>query len=177
MSRIGKRPVTIPSGVELKIDKQSVQVKGKLGTLKREFHEYVQLEVNNNEVNVKLNSKKRDAVAVWGLSRALLNNMVVGVSDGFQKVMEINGVGYRAAVSGKILKLTLGFSHPVDYPLPEGVEVKVEKTTRLIIKGIDPEVIGSVCADIRKFRPPEPYKGKGIRYEGEYIVRKEGKKK
>ncbi|MBF0194293.1 MAG: 50S ribosomal protein L6 [Magnetococcales bacterium] len=177
MSRIGKKPVTIPSGVELKIDKQSVQVKGKLGTLTREFHKHVLLEINNNEVNVKLNSKKRDAYAIWGLSRALLNNMVVGVSDGFQKVLEINGVGYRAAVSGKVLKLTLGFSHPVDYPLPDGIEVKVEKTTRVIVKGIDPEVIGKVCAEIREFRPPEPYKGKGIRYEGEYILRKEGKKK
>ncbi len=177
MSRIGKKPVTIPDGVELKIDKQKVQAKGKLGTLQREFHQDVRLELANNEVQVKLVAKKRDSVAIWGLSRALLNNMVVGVSEGFQKIMEINGVGYRAAVQGKVLKLTLGLSHPVDYPLPDGVEVKVEKNTRLIVNGIDPEVIGKVCAEIRKFRPPEPYKGKGIRYEGEYILRKEGKKK
>ncbi|MBF0358084.1 MAG: 50S ribosomal protein L6 [Magnetococcales bacterium] len=177
MSRIGKQPVAIPSGVELTINKQSVQVKGKLGTLKRDFHEFVQLEVNNGEAQVKLVSKKREALAIWGLSRVLLNNMVVGVSEGFQKVLEIQGVGYRAAVSGKVLKLTLGFSHPVDYTLPDGIEVKVEKTTRLIVKGIDPEIIGQVCAEIREFRPPEPYKGKGIRYEGEYILRKEGKKK
>ena len=103
--------------------------------------------------------------------------MVVGVSEGFQKVLVITGVGYRAAVKGKNLQLTLGFSHPVEYPLPEGIEVKVEKNTRLIVKGIDPEVIGRVCAEIRDYRPPEPYKGKGIRYEGEYILRKEGKKK
>ena len=177
MSRIGKMPVAIPSGVELKIDKRNVQVKGKLGTLTREFHEYVQLEVNNGAVDVKLISKKRHTSAIWGLSRALLNNMIVGVSEGFQKVLEINGVGYRAAVNGKVLQLTLGFSHPVEYSLPDGIEVNVEKTTRVIVKGIDPEVIGKVCAEIREFRPPEPYKGKGIRYEGEHITRKEGKKK
>jgi large subunit ribosomal protein L6 len=177
MSRIGKKPVVIPSGVDLKIDKQNVMVKGKLGTISREFHPDVQLEINNGEAQVNLVSGKRGSGAIWGLSRALLSNMVIGVSEGFQKVLEINGVGYRAAAQGKVLKLTLGFSHPVNYQLPEGIEVKVEKSTRVIVKGIDPEVIGKVCAEIRKFRPPEPYKGKGIRYEGEYILRKEGKKK
>ena len=177
MSRIGKMPVAIPNGVEVKIDKQSVQVKGKLGSIQRNFHQDVTLEIVNGQAQVNLVSKSRGAKAIWGLSRALLNNMVVGVSEGFQKVLEIQGVGYRAAVSGKVLKLTLGFSHPVNYPLPDGIEVKVEKTTRVIVKGIDPEVIGRVCAEIREYRPPEPYKGKGIRYEGEYILRKEGKKK
>jgi large subunit ribosomal protein L6 len=177
MSRIGKMPVTIPNGVDLKIDKQNVQVKGKLGTVSREFHPNVRLEASNGEAKVVVASESRSTGAIWGLSRALLNNMVVGVSEGFQKVLEINGVGYRAAVSGRTLQLTLGFSHPVNYPLPDGIEVKVEKNTRVIVKGVDPEVIGRVCAEIREFRPPEPYKGKGIRYEGEYILRKEGKKK
>ena len=177
MSRIGKMPVVIPSGVELKIDKQNVQAKGKLGTLTREFHKDVLIEIKDGEIIVKPTSKTRSAGAIWGMSRALLSNMVKGVSEGYQKVLEINGVGYRAAVSGKNLNLTLGFSHPVDYPLPDGIEVKVEKNTRVIVKGLDPEIIGKVCAEIRAFRPPEPYKGKGVRYEGEYIVRKEGKKK
>jgi large subunit ribosomal protein L6 len=177
MSRIGKSPVTIPTGVELKVNKQNVQVKGKLGSISRDFHSDVTIHLENSEVLVKKVSDGRGSNAIWGMSRALLNNMVVGVSEGFQKVLEINGVGYRAAVKGKTLNLTLGFSHPVDYPLPEGIEVKVEKNTRVIVKGIDPEIIGRVCAEIRAYRPPEPYKGKGIRYEGEYILRKEGKKK
>ncbi|MBF0456188.1 MAG: 50S ribosomal protein L6 [Magnetococcales bacterium] len=177
MSRIGKNPVTIPSGVEIKINKQNVHVKGKLGSISRDFHSNVLIEIENETVVVKPSASNRANTAIWGLSRALLNNMVKGVSEGFEKVLEINGVGYRAAVSGRSLQLTLGFSHPVNYLLPDGIEVVVEKNTRVIVKGIDPEVIGQVCAEIRQYRPPEPYKGKGIRYEGEYILRKEGKKK
>lgn len=177
MSRVGKKSIAIPKDVELKIEDRTVQVKGKLGTLTREFPPSVEFAISNQEIRVTLTADKRKEFALWGLSRVLLNNMVIGVSKGFEKVLEINGVGYRAAVQGKVLQLTLGLSHPVDYLLPEGIEVHVEKNTRVIVKGIDPELIGQVCAEIRKFRPPEPYKGKGIRYEGEYILRKEGKKK
>ena len=177
MSRIGKKPVTIPTGVDVKIDNQRIFVKGKLGEIEREIHPSVVVEIVGSEVQVKMVNDRRSDKSIWGLSRALINNMVLGVSEGFQKVLEINGVGYRAAVSGNAVQLTLGFSHPVVYPIPAGITVSVEKNTRVTVKGINPEVIGKVCAEIREFRPPEPYKGKGIRYEGEHILRKEGKKK
>lgn len=178
MSRIGKKPVSVPQGVEVKISDQLVEVKGKLGTLSRSFHPLVRIDREGDELKVVLRNPKRTGDrAVWGLSRSLLDNMVVGVSTGFTKTLEIYGVGYRAAVSGKVLQLSLGFSHPVDFPIPDGLQVMVEKNTVIQVSGSDIEVIGQACAEIRQFRPPEPYKGKGVRYAGEYVVRKEGKKK
>ncbi|MEG3639779.1 50S ribosomal protein L6 [Magnetococcus sp. PR-3] len=177
MSRIGKQPVTVPDGVDLKIDGTVVTAKGKLGELTREFHEAISFTQEGAAVNVAVDNNEKKSSALWGLSRSLLNNMVVGVSQGFSKQLEIQGVGYRAAVKGRTLELTLGFSHPVNYELPKGLEATVEKNTLITIKGADKEVLGQACAEIRSWRPPEPYKGKGVRYVGEYILRKEGKKK
>lgn len=177
MSRIGKKNITIPQGVEVRISDQSVEVKGKLGSLSREFHPRIRVSQEGGSLVVAPRDDERSTGALWGLSRSLLNNMVTGVSKGFSKVLEINGVGYRAAVDGRNLSLSLGFSHPVNYPIRDGIDIRVEKNTTVTVAGIDPEAIGQTCAEIRKFRPPEPYKGKGIRYAGEHILRKEGKKK
>lgn len=178
MSRIGKKPVPIPQGVEVEIENQKVSIKGKLGKMERAFHPAVKIDREGGGLTVSLRgSNRQGAGALWGLSRSLLSNMVVGVSRGFVKKLEIHGVGYRAAANGRTLQLNLGFSHPIDYALPEGVEAQVEKNTFVTISGMDPELIGQACAEIRAFRPPEPYKGKGIRYSGEAILRKEGKKK
>lgn len=178
MSRIGKKIIAIPSGVELKITNQTVTVKGKMGSLTRDFHNDIEILQKENGVQVEArHPEQRTNRALWGLSRTLLNNMVIGVSQGFTQLLEIQGVGYRAAVEGRVLQLNLGFSHPVNYELPDGVNAKVEKNTQIAITGMNPETIGQACADIRSFRPPEPYKGKGVRLVGEYVVRKEGKKK
>ena len=176
MSRIGKKPISVPKGVEVSIDKQMVTVKGKLGTVSRVFHAGISVQKEGDVLGVAMKNREGSG-ALWGLSRTLLNNMILGVSEGFSRALEIQGVGYRAAVSGGGLQLNLGFSHPIDYALPTGIEAKVEKNVLITVSGTDPEVVGQVCADIRRFRPPEPYKGKGIRYVGETVLRKEGKKK
>ena len=176
MSRIGKKLVSVPAGVEVKIDNQAVTIKGKLGTVSRSFHPGVRIQKEDGGLGVTLQSRE-GSKALWGLSRTLLSNMVAGVSQGFSRVMEIQGVGYRASASGGMLQLNLGFSHAIDYKLPEGVTAKVEKNVLITLSGMDPEKIGQACADIRRFRPPEPYKGKGVRFAGEVVLRKEGKKK
>jgi len=174
MSRIGKQPVTVPSGVEVKIDGLNVTVKGQKGSLQRTFR-YVGIEQAENALLVKQTRMDRQGRAFHGLARALLNNMVVGVSQGFSRKLEIVGTGYRAAVKGKSITLNVGFSHPVEIGLPEGVNASVENNTLLILEGANNETLGQLAATIRRVRPPEPYKGKGIRYQGESILRKAGK--
>jgi large subunit ribosomal protein L6 len=179
MSRIGKKPIVIPDKVEVKIEGDIVLVKGPKGSLKRQFLKLVKIEKKDKEVLVIQSDagSKTDTTtmsSVWGLSRTLLNNMVQGVSVGFTKSLEFTGVGYKAQTSGKNLNLSLGFSHPIEYKLPEGIEAKVDKNTIQII-GCDKELVGFVAAKIRAFRPPEPYKGKGIKYSNETIARKAGK--
>ncbi len=175
MSRIGKLPIALPSGVEVSITEQEVVVKGPKGTLSRQFHPMVLIEREENALRVKPQDQSQQARALWGLSRSLLNNMVVGVSTGFTKVLEIIGVGYKAEMDGSTLKLALGFSHPVIFPLPEGISGSVEKNTIVTLTGYDKELLGQVCANLRRYRPPEPYKGKGIKFQGEVIRRKVGK--
>jgi large subunit ribosomal protein L6 len=175
MSRIGKLPVTLPAGVEVTIEGQTVQVKGPKGALQREFHPMVEIVHEQSALRVTPRETTQQGRALWGLSRSLLNNMVVGVSTGYKKVMEITGVGYKAEVAGTMLKLALGFSHPVNFELPQGIAGSVEKNTILTLTGIDKELLGQTCATIRAYRPPEPYKGKGIKYAGEVIRRKTGK--
>ncbi len=176
MSRIGKKVIAVPQGVDVTIEDQTVTVKGKLGVLSRVFHPGVGIGREEGGLTVRLQNRE-GTKALWGLSRTLLSNMVVGVSKGFSRVLEIQGVGYRAAVSESGLQLNLGFSHPIDYKLPSGVTAQVEKNVLVTLSGVDPEKIGQACADIRRFRPPEPYKGKGVRNAGEIVHRKEGKKK
>lgn len=177
MSRIGKNPVSIPEGVTVDISGQDVKVKGPKGELNFTVHDEVSVKLEDNTVVVSPRTGSRLARSLWATTRSLINNMCVGVKDGYQKKLEINGVGYRAAVQGKEVVLQLGFSHEVRYAIPAGVEIKAEKPTLLAISGIDKQLVGQVAAKIRAYRPPEPYKGKGVRYEGEYIMRKEGKKK
>lgn len=176
MSRIGKKLISVPQGVEVNIENQTVTAKGKLGSMSRDFHPGVRVYQEGDKLGVELQSRE-GSKALWGLSRTLLNNMVIGVSQGFSRVLEIQGVGYRAATSGAGLQLNLGFSHSIDYVLPTGVKAQVERNVLITISGTDPEKIGQACADIRRFRPPEPYKGKGVRNAGESVARKEGKKK
>ena len=176
MSRIGNKPVELPDGVDVAIEGTSVTVKGAKGELKRRFHERIGFDVDDGVVTVTRPDDERESRALHGLSRALLHNMVVGVSDGFRKELEIHGVGYRAALKGQSIELQVGFSHSVEVAAPEGITFEVPEQTRIVISGIDKEKVGQVAADIRKVRPPEPYKGKGIRYEGEYVRRKVGKR-
>jgi large subunit ribosomal protein L6 len=177
MSRIGLQPVSIPQGVTIDVKGQTVTAKGKLGTLSLEVSEDVTLKREDNQVVVALRHETKRARMAWGSARANINNLVRGVSNGFSQTLEISGVGYRAALAGKELVLTLGYSHEIRYPIPEGITVKVERPTLIAISGADKQKVGQVAAEIRGFRPPEPYKGKGIKYAGEYILRKEGKKK
>lgn len=175
MSRVGNKPVDVPSGVDVKVDGSAVTVKGSKGELNRMFHERIGFDVDEGVVTVTRPDDTRESRALHGLSRALLHNMVVGVSDGFRKELEIQGVGYRATLKGKDIELLVGFSHPVTVEAPEGITFEVPEQTKIIVSGIDKEQVGQVAADIRKVRPPEPYKGKGIRYVGEYVRRKAGK--
>jgi large subunit ribosomal protein L6 len=175
MSRIGKKPITIPSGVEVSVDGNKVAVKGPLGTLERDFHTRVTISKNDGEITVNRMSDAPTDKALHGLSRTLLNNMVTGVTQGFAKTLEIVGVGYRAAKQGRKLTLSVGYSHPVEIDPPPGLEIEVPTTTKIIVKGTDKEKVGQLAAFIRKVREPEPYKGKGIRYEGEGLRRKAGK--
>ena len=175
MSRIGNWPVPVPSGVKIELKGHNMTVTGPKGTLSRDLHERIGITVEDQQVTVTRPTESKKDIALHGLTRALINNMVVGVTTGFQKGLEINGVGYRAELSGKVLTLSLGYSHPVNYQLPDGIEVEVEKQTKLTVKGIDKQLVGSAAAKIRSLRKPEPYKGKGIKYSDERIVRKAGK--
>jgi len=177
MSRIGIHPVSIPQGVTVDIAGQLVTVKGKLGSLSLNVGENVDVKREESSVTVTARSESKQARMAWGTARAQINNLVRGVSAGFSQTLEINGVGYRAALAGKELVLTLGYSHEIRYPIPEGIAIKVERPTLMVISGADKQKVGQVAAEIRAMRPPEPYKGKGIKYANEYILRKEGKKK
>ncbi len=177
MSRVAKNPVVIPKGVEITLKDQDVSVKGSKGQMNFTVHSLVKVVVNDGLVKIELRDTSKAASALSGTTRALIQNMVTGVSEGFSKKLELVGVGYRAQVQGKVLNLTLGFSHPVVYSLPDGVSAETPSQTEIIIKGIDKQCVGQVAAEIRAFRPPEPYKGKGVKYSDEVIVRKEAKKK
>lgn len=177
MSRIGKVPVAIPEGVSASLDGQSISVKGPKGELAAVMVDDVLLKMEDGSIHISPRNDSKRARSMWGLSRALIANLVDGVTTGFTKELQINGVGYRAEVQGKNLKLHLGFSHDVLFPIPEGVDVKCPSPTGVVITGIDKQKVGQVAAEIRRYRPPEPYKGKGIKYVDEYIYRKEGKKK
>jgi large subunit ribosomal protein L6 len=177
MSRVGKNPVTVPAGVNVEVAGGRVSAKGKLGQLSMAISSEVSVALEDGKVVVKPRGESKRSRMMWGTTRNLVRNMVAGVSQGYTVNLEINGVGYRAAVQGKDLVLQLGFSHDVTYRIPEGVAIKCEKPTAIAISGADRQKVGQVAAEIRGFRPPEPYKGKGIKYESETILRKEGKKK
>jgi large subunit ribosomal protein L6 len=176
MSRIGKKPVVLPKGVTASVSDGTVMVKGPKGELKLKLISDVDAAVGEHGITLTPRETER-ARAMWGMQRTLVNNLVEGVTKGFSSKLEINGVGYRAAVQGKNLQLQLGFSHDVIYPIPQGIQIACEKPTMIAITGIDKQLVGQVAAEIRGFRPPEPYKGKGVKYAGEYVRRKEGKKK
>lgn len=177
MSRIGKKIVEIPGGVTAAIDGGQLSVKGPKGTLAMPLSDFINYEVAEGSISVRPANDSREARAFWGMQRTLVQNLITGVTEGFTKVLEITGVGYRANSQGKTLKLQLGYSHDVDFAVPEGIEIKTPDNTTIEITGIDKQKVGQVAAEIRRWRKPEPYKGKGIKYRGEYIFRKEGKKK
>jgi large subunit ribosomal protein L6 len=177
MSRIGKRPVPLPAGVTASSEGQTLSVKGPKGQLQMPMRDEIAYEISDDGILVKPANDTKQARAFWGMQRTLVDNLVTGVTDGFTKVLEITGVGYRAAAQGKNLRLQLGYSHDVNYPVPEGVDIKTPDPNTVEISGIDKQKVGQVAAEIRRWRKPEPYKGKGIKYRGEFIFRKEGKKK
>ena len=177
MSRIGKKPVELPGGVSASVSGQTIEVKGPKGTLSFTATDDVTLKVDDGAVSIEPRGKSKRARQQWGMSRTMVQNCVTGVSDGFKKELEISGVGYRAQMQGNVLKLNLGYSHEVNFEAPEGVTVTAPKQTEIVVEGIDNQLVGQVAANIREWRGPEPYKGKGIRYKDEYIFRKEGKKK
>ena len=177
MSRIGKKAVTIPSGVTANVAGQTISVKGPKGTLQLMLNDDVAVKMEGGTVQIDPANDSKRARAMWGTVRALLANVVTGVTKGFERRLEITGVGYRAAVQGKNLQLSLGYSHEVNYPIPEGITIVTPRPVEIVITGIDKQKVGQVAAEIRDYRPPEPYKGKGVKYAGEFIFRKEGKKK
>ncbi len=177
MSRIGKKPVELPSGVEASVSGQMIEVKGPKGTRSFKATDDVTLSVNDGTVSIEPRGKSKRARQQWGMSRTMVQNLVTGVTAGFKKELEIQGVGYRAQMQGNTLKLSLGLSHDVNFEVPEGITVTAAKPTEITIEGNDEQLVGQVAANIREWRKPEPYKGKGIRYKGEFIFRKEGKKK
>jgi large subunit ribosomal protein L6 len=177
MSRIAKKPVVVPAGVEVKLAGQSLAIKGKNGQLDLDLHPSVSVEQAEGQLVFAPRDGAKQSMALTGTTRALVNNMVVGVSEGFSKTLTLLGVGYRAQAKGKVVNLTLGFSHPIDYELPEGVSAETPNNTTIVVSGADKQRVGQVAAEIRAFRPPEPYKGKGVRYADEYVRRKEAKKK
>jgi large subunit ribosomal protein L6 len=177
MSRIGKRPVPLPSGVSATTEGRVLSVKGPKGTLTLQMRDEISYDISDDGISVQPANDTKQARAFWGMQRTLVQNLVTGVSEGFTKVLEITGVGYRAAAQGKNLKLQLGYSHDVNVAVPDGLEVKTPDNTTVEISGIDRQKVGQLAAEIRRWRKPEPYKGKGIKYRGEYIFRKEGKKK
>ena len=177
MSRIGRAPVTVPDGVQINVDGRTVSAKGKLGELSVTLIDEVDIAHEDGTITVSPNSSSRLARTMWATSRTLVSNIVVGVSEGFEKKLEVSGVGYRAAVQGKELVLQLGYSHEIRYPIPEGVKIACPTQTEIVVSGTDKQLVGQIASDIRGFRGPEPFKGKGVRYAGEQILRKEGKKK
>ena len=177
MSRIGNKAVAIPSGVTANVDGQTVKMKGPKGALQAVLHDDVEVKMDKGAVTVAPRSETKRARSLWGTSRTQVANLIAGVTKGFEEKLEITGVGYRAAVQGKTLQLQLGFSHDVNFAIPEGIAIVTPKPTEIVITGIDKQKVGQVAAEIRGYRPPEPYKGKGVKYVGEYIFRKEGKKK
>ena len=177
MSRIGKKAVTVPSGVTATVNGQEVAVKGPKGELKHILADAMVAKLDKDRIEVTMREDTKEARAMWGMSRTMVANLMAGVTEGFTKKLEITGVGYRAAVQGSNLQLQLGYSHDVSFPIPKGIQVVCPKPTEIVITGIDKQKVGQVAAEIRRFRPPEPYKGKGVKYAGEFILRKEGKKK
>jgi large subunit ribosomal protein L6 len=177
MSRIGKKPVAVPKGVTANVDGQTVTAKGPKGELRVVLVDHVAAQLTDDGITVAPRDESKTARAMWGMSRTLVQNIVTGVTDGFQKRLEISGVGYRATAQGKNLSLALGYSHDVNYAVPEDIQVATPKPTEIVVSGIDKQKVGQVAAEIRRYRPPEPYKGKGVKYAGEFIFRKEGKKK
>jgi len=177
MSRVGKYPVEIPQGVQVALAGRRLTAKGRLGELQLELTDHVETAIEGNTITVKPRTEAQQARMMWGTTRALIASMVRGVSTGYARSMEITGTGYRAAVQGRNLELSLGFSHPVTYPIPDGISITCERPTAVKVEGVDKRLVGQVAAEIRAFRPPEPYKGKGVRYTTEQIRRKEGKKK
>jgi large subunit ribosomal protein L6 len=176
MSRIAKSPISIPSGVDIKIDGAEISVKGGKGNMQLAMHESVTVEQKDGVLNISPKKESKDSWAMAGTFRALINNMVQGVSGGFEKKLTLIGVGYRAQAKGNVLNLSLGFSHPIDYSVPEGITVETPSQTEIVVSGCDKQKVGQVAAEIRAYRPPEPYKGKGVRYVDEYVARKEAKK-
>ncbi|MEO1909316.1 MAG: 50S ribosomal protein L6 [Paracoccus sp. (in: a-proteobacteria)] len=177
MSRIGKKPVELPKGVTAEIKGQQIEVKGPKGTRSFTATDEVNITLDDNLVSVEPRNNTKRARQQWGLTRSMVENLTIGVSTGFKKELEIQGVGYRATMQGNVLKLALGYSHDVNFDVPEGVTITAPKQTEIVVEGIDQQLVGQVAANIREWRKPEPYKGKGIRYKGEYVFRKEGKKK
>lgn len=177
MSRIGKKPVSVPGGVTAAVNGQEVKIKGPKGELKHVLVDAMVAKLDQGEIAITMREDTKEARAMWGMSRTLVSNLIAGVTEGFSKRLEITGVGYRAAVQGANLQLQLGYSHDIAYPVPQGIQIVCPKPTEIVITGIDKQKVGQVAAEIRAYRPPEPYKGKGIRYAGEFIARKEGKKK
>ena len=177
MSRVAKAPIKVPAGVDVQINGQDVAVKGPKGTLAWQVHNSVSVVLDEGVVKVAPQDEQGGQWAMAGTTRALLNNMITGVSSGFERKLTLVGVGYRAQAKGPVLNLALGFSHPVDYPVPEGIEVETPSPTEIIVRGADKQRVGQVAAEIRRYRPPEPYKGKGVRYSDEQVMRKEAKKK
>jgi large subunit ribosomal protein L6 len=177
MSRIGKRPVALPSGVSASTEGEILSVRGPKGTLELQMRDEISYDISDEGISVQPANPSKEARAFWGMQRTLVQNLVTGVTEGFTKVLEISGVGYRAQAQGKNLRLQLGYSHDVNVPVPEGIDVKTPDQNTVEISGIDKQKVGQVAAEIRRWRKPEPYKGKGIKYRGEYIFRKEGKKK
>jgi large subunit ribosomal protein L6 len=177
MSRIGNKAVPVPNGVTATVDGQTVSAKGPKGALSVVLHDEVSVQMTDDGIRVDPRDESKSARSKWGMSRTLVSNIVTGVNEGYTRKLEIQGVGYRAQMQGKNLQLALGFSHDVNYPVPEGIAIECPKPTEIVVSGIDKQRVGQVAAEIRRYRPPEPYKGKGVRYEGEYVFRKEGKKK
>jgi large subunit ribosomal protein L6 len=177
MSRIGKKPVTVPGGVTAQVNGQEIKIKGPKGELKHVLVDDIIAKLENGGIEIAMREDTKNARAMWGMSRTMVANLIAGVTEGFTKRLEITGVGYRAAVQGQNLQLQLGYSHDVIYPIPQGIQIVCPRPTEIVITGIDKQKVGQVAAEIRSFRPPEPYKGKGIKYAGEFILRKEGKKK
>ena len=177
MSRIGKKPIAVPSGITAAVEGQTVKVKGPKGALSVVLHDDVTVKLEGSQIKVDPRSETKRARSQWGTSRTLISNLIAGVSKGFEERLEINGVGYRATVQGKNLQLALGYSHDIVYPIPEGITIATPRPVEIVISGSDRQKVGQVAAEIRDYRPPEPYKGKGIKYASERIFRKEGKKK
>lgn len=177
MSRVGKNPIAIPDGVNVAVANGAITVKGKNGELSQPVLKDVTVEIEDNQIVVKPTSGSKFSRSLWGTTRSNIESMITGVTEGFRRELEIQGVGYRAQIQGKTLKLQLGFSHDVDFPVPDGISIECPSQVQIVVSGVDKQQVGQVASNIRGYRPPEPYKGKGVRYVGEYVLRKEGKKK